>query len=228
MRYGYFQVAVRGRKEQVRKESMNPISTLRLEKDFINTLPALNFKGRIIEVTDRTGADRIALELMEHKLLGFDTESRPSFRKGVSYPVALIQLATEDTAWLFRLRFCGFSENLLKLLSSSHVKKVGIGLRDDISRLKDIRDFQEGGFVELCDLAAEKGIIQVGARPLTARYLRHRLIKSSQRSNWAAPTLTEKQKNYAATDAWICLKLYPKLLADRRTYAPTDEDNGPE
>jgi len=200
---------------------MNPISTLRLEKDFINTLPPLTFKGRIIEVMDRTSADRIALELMKHKVLGFDTESRPSFRKGVSYPVALIQLASEDTAWLFRLRFCGFSQNLLKLLSSNHVKKLGIGLRDDISRLKDIRDFQPGGLVELCDIAAEKGIIQVGARPLTARYLHRRLIKSSQRSNWAAPKLTEKQKSYAATDAWVCLKLYPKLLADMRYY-PTE------
>lgn len=204
---------------------MNPISTLRLEKDFINTLPPLSFKGRIIEVTDRTSADRIALELMEHKLLGFDTESRPSFRKGVTYPVALIQFASEDTAWLFRLRFCGFSQNLLKLLSSSHVKKLGIGLRDDISRLKEIRDFQPGGLVELSDIAADKGIIQVGARPLTARYLHHRLIKSSQRSNWAAPKLTEKQKTYAATDAWVCMKLYPRLIADSRTYAPAEEGN---
>ncbi len=203
---------------------MNPISTLRLDKEFINTLPPLTFKGRIIEVMDRSSADRIALELMNYELLGFDTESRPSFRKGVTYPVALIQLASEDTAWLFRLRFCGFSENLLKLLSSTHVKKLGIGLRDDISRLKDIRDFQPGGFIELCDLAADKGIIQVGARPLTARYLHHRLIKSSQRSNWAAPTLTGKQKAYAATDAWVCLKLYPKLLADSRSYAQEPEE----
>ncbi|NOZ12602.1 MAG: 3'-5' exonuclease domain-containing protein 2 [Acidobacteria bacterium] len=203
---------------------MNPISTPRLEKEFINTLPPLTFKGRIVEVTDRTTADRIALELMNHKVLGFDTESRPSFRKGVTYPVALIQLASEDTAWLFRLRFCGFSENLLKLLSSKHVKKLGIGLRDDISRLKDIRDFQPAGFIELCEIAAEKGIIQVGARPLTARYLHHRLIKSSQRSNWAAPQLTEKQKAYAATDAWVCLKLYPKLLADSRNYAPDPKE----
>lgn len=204
---------------------MNPISTLRLEKDFINTLPPLIFKGRIIEVTDRASADRIALELMEHKLLGFDTESRPSFRKGVSYPVALIQFASEDTAWLFRLRFCGFSQNLLKLLSSSQVKKLGIGLRDDISRLKEIRDFLPGGFVELSDIAEKKGIIQVGARPLTARYLHHRLIKSSQRSNWAAPKLTEKQQTYAATDAWVCLKLYPKLIADSRIYAPAEENS---
>ncbi|RLE17471.1 MAG: 3'-5' exonuclease domain-containing protein 2 [Acidobacteria bacterium] len=203
---------------------MNPISTPRLDKEFINTLPPLTFKGRIIEVMDRSSADRIALELMNYELLGFDTESRPSFRKGVTYPVALIQLASEDTAWLFRLRFCGFSENLLKLLSSTHVKKLGIGLRDDISRLKDIRDFQPGGFIELCDLAADKGIIQVGARPLTARYLHHRLIKSSQRSNWAAPTLTGKQKAYAATDAWVCLKLYPKLLADSRSYAQEPEE----
>lgn len=206
-----------------RKDRMNPIATSRLEKEFINALPALAFTGRIVEVTDRETADNVVEHLLSQKILGFDTESRPSFRKGISYPVSLVQLATEDTAWLFRIRFTGLTRGLLKLFCNEHVKKLGIGVHDDIARLKDLQDFKPAGFVDLSDIARDKGIIQVGARPLTARYLHHRLVKSSQRSNWAAEQLTNKQRNYAATDAWVCLKLYPRLLADTRDYSPRRE-----
>lgn len=203
---------------------MNPVTEVRLDKEWINTLSPIQFEGNIKVISDRREVDRVVHKLMQVRQLGFDTETRPAFKKGVNHPVALLQLATRDTAYLFQLLRTGLTPSIIELLSSPRVKKIGIGVRDDIVKLRERVPFQPGGFVDLSEIADNKGIVQVGARALVARYLRHRLIKSSQRSNWAAPRLTERQVRYAATDAWICLKLYPLLLADHRDYSPGEDE----
>jgi len=197
----------------------------RLSTEFINSLPIIRFKGPVIVIDDSTQAAEILKALSNEKILGFDTESRPSFSKGVSYPPAIIQLATKKRVYLFQLKGMGLNGDLIRFLADSTTRKIGIGLKDDIDRLRNLQPFKPGGFIDLSKLAGQKGIIQTGARALTARYLGHRLSKGAQTSNWAHPTLSEKQKRYAATDAWICLQIYPRLLADHNRYPPPEEGN---
>lgn len=196
----------------------------RLSSGYINSLPIIRFRGRIIVVNDRKQATRIFQKLGKESLIGMDTESRPSFSKGVSYPPSIIQFATGNTAYLFRLEAIRFPDPLVALLENRKVAKIGIGLTDDIKKLRELREFQIKNCVDLSKIAEKKGIIQVGARALTARYLKHRLTKSAQTSNWALPHLSEKQKIYAATDAWVCLQIHPHLISDHSRYPPETED----
>ncbi len=195
----------------------------RLSRDYINALPVIRFNGEVVLVDQEAQAKEIIGNLEQEEYVGFDTESRPSFKKGVAYPISLIQIATDNTAYLFHSIADGFPHPLWDFLANEDIKKIGIGLQGDMEKLKDFSKFRVGGFIDLCNLAAQKGIIQTGARALTARYLKRRLVKSSQRTNWANSNLSGKQKIYAATDAWICLKIYPLLMADPHTYDPEEE-----
>jgi ribonuclease D len=195
----------------------------RLSRDYINALPVIRFNGEVVLVDQEEQAEEIIGNLGQEEYVGFDTESRPSFKKGVAYPISLIQIATGDTAYLFHSIANGFPEPLWDFLANEDIKKIGVGLQGDMEKLKEFSRFRAGGFIDLSNLAAQKGIIQTGARALTARYLKRRLVKSSQRTNWANSNLSGKQKIYAATDAWICLKIYPLLLADPHTYDPEEE-----
>lgn len=190
----------------------------RLSREYINSLPIIRFEGEVVIVTSEEQADEVAGRLMAETCVGFDTESRPSFTKGTSYPVSLVQLATHDTAYLFQLKKTGFSDRFVELLENDRIKKIGVGVKNDIEKLQELRKFTAGGFVDLSKLAAAKGIIQVGLRGLAARYIKHRVTKTAQKTNWAQPQLTRKQQIYAAGDAWICLRIYPRLLADSIDY----------
>ncbi|MCD8568208.1 MAG: 3'-5' exonuclease domain-containing protein 2 [Geovibrio sp.] len=190
----------------------------RLSKEYVASLEAIRFDGEIVTVTEPEHAEEVCRELGGYKELGFDTESRPSFRRGVSYPVSLVQLSTLDKAYLFQLKDTELPDGLVKIFSDPSVKKIGVGIRDDIKKLRELTPFEEKGFVDLGDIAAEKGIIQFGARALAARYLGRKIVKSAQKTNWARRDLTDKQKNYAATDAWVCLLVYPLLLNDSHDY----------
>lgn len=202
---------------------IEPFPENRISKDYINSLPPLRYNGPI-EMINRPELVKPAVKrLKRQRLLGIDTESRPAFKKGESYPISLIQIATPDTVFLFHLPHIELSDGLVKILSSRRIRKVGIALNNDLDKLGELRSFRPAGFIDLSKIASEKGIIQQGARSLVARYMHQRLIKSSQRTNWARRELTEKQKLYAATDAWICLRMYPLLLADKRKYPPDPE-----
>lgn len=184
-----------------------------LSRDYINALPAIHFPGEIVLVDTPRKASETLLRLRNEKRIGFDTESKPSFTRGVSHPVCLVQLATEQNAFLIQLFKTGFPPALIELLSSPHTLKVGVGLENDLGKLRRWHSFRPAAFHDLGKVAATRGIPQLGARALTARFLQHRLIKSSQRTDWSRPQLTEKQMLYAATDAWVCLQLYPFLAA---------------
>jgi ribonuclease D len=208
----------------LQEDTMDLSMTNRISKDYINTLPIIRFDGDVVMVTSEQQAEDVIKQLMEETWIGFDTESKPSFTKGTSYPVSLVQFSTHKTAYLFQLRKTGFTNGLVELLESKRIKKIGVGIKTDIVKLQEQRPFIPGGFVDLSELAAAKGIIQVGVRGLTARYLYHRLPKTAQKTNWARSELTKKQRIYAASDAWICLKIYPIILEDTTDYRKFNHD----
>ena len=196
----------------------------RFSRDYINSLPIIRFSGEVKVVTDEEEAEEALIQLLKENIIGFDTESRPSFTRGKTYPISLVQFSTEETAYLFQLKKTGFPDKLVELLESASISKIGVGLKNDIEKLQELRNFKEGGFIDLSKIAAEKGIIQVGLRGLTARYIHHRITKTAQKTNWALPQLTRKQQIYAASDAWICLIIYPLLLKDTTNYTQFIEE----
>lgn len=205
---------------------MEFILSNRLSSEHINSLPIIKFKGKVVVVDSKEQEEEVIKLLRNERYVGFDTESKPAFKKGVSYPISLVQIATNNSAYLLQLKKTGFSDALADFLADESIKKIGVGVKNDIVKLKELKEFMAGGFIDLSTIAAEKGIIQIGARGLTARYITRRLVKSSQKTNWANPELTEKQQVYAASDAWICLQIYPLLLADPLDYRLfNDEEN---
>ncbi len=196
----------------------------RLSKEYVNSLSVIRFEGDVQIVNDQRRAEKVVKKLLKEKLLGFDTESKPSFKPGISHPISLIQIATLETSYLFQVNGNGLIPILTPLLTSRKIKKVGIGLAHDINKLKGFNGIQLEGLIDLSTIAREKGIIQTGARGLTARYLQRRLVKTAQTTNWARHELSEKQKIYAATDAWVCLKIYPLLLKDKIDYKKFEDE----
>lgn len=178
----------------------------------------ISFQGSITVVDSISKAEKALNKLFEAKCIGFDTESRPAFFKGQKFPVSIIQLATNDEAFIFQLKYVRFAGRLVELLSDESIVKVGVGVQDDIRRLNELCKFKQGGFFDLSAEMKKKGVIQSGARALTARYLGRKLVKSSQKTNWALSRLSSRQLEYAATDAWICLQLLEYVKNDTTDY----------
>lgn len=206
------------------RKKLNYLQKNRLEKDYINALPIIKFPGNITVVDTEEKAEAAIKKINRKKVVGFDTESRPSFKKGVTYPISIMQFSNGNDAWIFQLLQTGVTDSMKKLLAGNKVTKIGIGLKSDIQKMASEDIGQLGGYIDLSELASNKGIIQTGARGLTARYMKHRLVKSTRTTNWAAKNLTEKQLVYAATDAWICLHIHPLLLKDNTDYRKLAEE----
>jgi ribonuclease D len=136
-----------------------------------------------------------------------------------------VQIAIRRSVYLIQIKQPGIEDSLIRFLENPAILKAGIALRDDLVKLREIRDFDPAGFIDISDMAARKGIIQTGVRALSARYLEGRISKSAQTSNWERRELTEQQKRYAATDAWACLEIYPLLVADQRDYHEAEPDD---
>ena len=182
-----------------------------ITSEAVNLLPTGSFPGEIV-VVDRSEliADACAY-LSECDVIGFDTETRPSFTKGVMNKVSLLQLSSGERAFLFRLNRIALEKPLLQLLSSDRVVKAGVAIRDDIRVLRQLRHFTPGGFVELQNIAPEYGITDKSLRKLAAIVLSVRISKAQRLSNWEAKQLTPAQQLYAATDAWIGREIYLRL-----------------
>jgi ribonuclease D len=185
---------------------------LKISKNEINELPMGQFEGDIVLVDRMEQVREVLDEIERHRHLGFDTETKPSFTKGTQHKVALMQLATEDIAFLIRINQIGVPEELLEVLQSRSVKKIGAAVLDDLRALQKIkRGFVPGNFFDLNDELKKVGFQNVGVRNLSAMVLNMRISKSEQVSNWEASVLTDKQMVYAATDAWACLQIFKKL-----------------
>ena len=183
-----------------------------ISNEEINELELDRFNGDLylIETVDKL--ESALKSIHKQSVVGFDTESKPAFKKGEYNHVSLIQIATENEAFLIRVNKTGLTNSLIRFLESDRIVKVGIALRDDLIDMKKLRDHEPAGFVELNELVKEIGIESNGLRKLTAIILGFRISKSAQVSNWENNTLTEKQLYYAATDAWVCIKMYNKLV----------------
>ncbi|HUV01042.1 MAG TPA: 3'-5' exonuclease, partial [Bacteroidales bacterium] len=155
---------------------------------------------------------RVIPRLLSNTILGFDTETRPSFRKGRKNKVSLIQLATGDLSCLFRINKIGIPEELIELLANPEVIKAGVAIHDDIRFLKGVKKFIPSGFIDLQKFVKDYGIESSGLKKLAAIILGFRISKSQQVTDWEADSLTEAQQVYAATDAWVCYEIYSKLI----------------
>ena len=171
------------------------------------------FEGKIVIVTTPEQLEEACRVLSEENIIGFDTETRPSFKVGVSYNVSLIQLSTATTCYLIRLGSVKMERCLMHLLESRKTLKVGVDVQGDIRNLNKIRHFRAGGFVELQSEVEKYGIEDKSLRKMAAIILGVGVSKAQRLSNWEARELTAAQLRYAATDAWICLEMYRKLQA---------------
>lgn len=180
-------------------------------------LPAIEFKGEIRIIEHERDILPACKHLMKQPVIGFDTETRPSFRPGVTFRVSLLQLSTPHLCYLFRLNKIPLDKPLLQLLETSEVLKIGADVAGDLRSLRQIRQFRDGGFVDLQAIAPEWGIEDKSLRKLSAIVLGQRVSKAQRLSNWEAATLTDKQKLYAATDAWVCTAIYDRLLNTPKT-----------
>ncbi len=181
------------------------------DKKEIGALPVASFEGRIIIVQSETESDKAVRYLLSQQILGIDTETRPSFRKGQTHQVALLQVSTVDTCFLFRLNMIGITESIKRLLEDCSVIKVGLSLKDDMHQLSKRADFTPGMFIELQHEVKKIGIKDMSLQKIYANLFSKRISKGQQLSNWEADTLTPQQKAYAATDAWACIMIYNEL-----------------
>lgn len=185
-----------------------------ITKEEIEQLPLFVFSGEIVVIEDAKNAQEIAEELKSQRFLGFDTETRPAFHKGEVYKVGLLQLATFDAVYLFRLNKCGFPPALRQLLENPDIVKIGVGVRDDIRNLQKVEKFTAASFVDMQDYAPQFGIEDKSFSKLMAIIFGVKISKRQRVTNWDAPELTPAQIRYAATDAWGSLKMYQRLCIE--------------
>ncbi len=182
-----------------------------IEKNEIGTMPTIAFDGRIITIDTAQAVDQAMIALSKESHVGIDTETRPSFRKGVQHNVSLIQLSTADTCFLIRLNRTGMPDSLIAFLENKQIAKIGLSLHDDYQGLCKRRKFKAGSFIDLQKEVGNFGIEEKSLQKIFAIIFGQRISKSQQLSNWENDVLTDKQKLYAATDAWACLKIYNEL-----------------
>ena len=186
----------------------------KISKAQVNELPLFAWEGEIKILESPEEMEAAAAVLANEKHLGFDTETRPSFKKGDYYPPALIQLATEQCVYLFRISKTETFDPLVPILESPDILKTGVAIKDDVKELRAIQDFTPSGFVEITDITVKLGYENRGLRALAGLMLKGRISKAAQVSNWERPELDNKQVRYAATDAWISREIYRQAVAE--------------
>ncbi len=184
----------------------------KFDKLIINSLPLVTFPGKIIVVLNEYEAERAVEYLLSCDVLGVDTETRPAFRKGNNHKVALLQVATRKECFLFRLNHLGLPKSLLRLLSNKQVPMVGLSWHDDLMSLHRREQFEPGWFIDIQDIIGNLGIVDKSLQKLYANLFGEKISKRQRLTNWEADVLTDRQKEYAAIDAWACIKLYDEIM----------------
>ncbi len=179
-----------------------------ITKEELTDLPLKWFEGEIVLVDSYEKVKYAVKVLSENNIIGFDTETRPSFKKGVVNGVSLLQLSTKRQAFLFRTNLIGLPDEIADILANPGILKPGVAIRDDIKALQSIKKFKPAGFIELQACAKDLGIQDFSLKKMVAIVLGFRISKTQQLSNWEADFLTEAQLIYAATDAWTALEIY--------------------
>ena len=208
----HFRSLIRNFAPQMKKIIYN-----KYDKSKIGALPRVLFEGRVVVVLTEHEAEKAVRYLLSQPILGLDTETRPSFKKGQVHQVALLQVSSYEVCFLFRLNHLGLSPSVKRLLEDTQVPKIGLSLRDDLNSLHRLGDFTAGSFVDLQSRVSEVGVEDMSLQKLYANFFGQRISKREQLSNWEADILSDKQKLYAATDAWSCIMLYEELLRLEQT-----------
>lgn len=188
-----------------------------ISKEEVKELPKALFTGRIHVIQTEAEADKAIAYLQAQQVLGIDSETRPSFTKGQSYKVALLQISSVECCFLFRLNFIGLTSSLIALLENPSVAKIGLSLRDDFMMLHKRAPFTPQKCIDLQDYVRPFGIQDKSLQKIYGILFKEKISKSQRLSNWEADVLTDGQKLYAATDAWACLEIYNTLLELKRT-----------
>ena len=183
-----------------------------ITKEEISTLEVEEFKGRIVLVDTFEAAEEAVEYLSSFARVGFDTETRPSYKKGSVFGVALIQISTDEVCFLFRSNIIGFPDSLIWLLSNPRIRKIGLSLRDDYLSMSRRQKFVPKGFIDLQAIVSRYDISELSLQKVYALLFGKKISKSQRLTNWEADELTEAQQRYAALDAWACLKVYEKLV----------------
>ena len=206
---------------------MKKIIYRKYDKTKIGSLPRVSFEGRIVTVITEKEAEKAVDYLLSQPILGIDTETRPSFKKGHVNEVALLQVSTHDVCFLFRLNLIGMSAAVSRLLEDTTVPKIGLSLRDDLMMLGRRAEFSRGCFIDLQNHVEEIGVEDMSLQKLYANFFGQKISKRDRLSNWEAEILKDKQKVYAATDAWACIMLYEELMRLEQTgdYELKEEDH---
>ena len=189
----------------------------RLDKEYIKDLPLVSFPGKIITVNSEREADKAVPFLLSKDILGVDTETRPSFKKGQQHKVSLLQVATEDICFLFRLNYIGMVTPVISLLSNTDVPMVGLSWHDDLAALQKRMEFKPGLFIDIQEIIGDIGIEDKSLQKLYANIFKQKISKRQRLTNWDADVLSDKQMSYAATDAWACVRLYKEILKLKET-----------
>ena len=184
-----------------------------ISKELLQLMPVAAFDGEVIVVDKAEQIPDAVAYLRTQKVLGVDTEARPSFQRGIHYPTALVQIASHERCYLFRLTHIGMPQELAELFADPAICKVGLAFRDDINGLRRRRDFTPANCIDVQSLVARYGILDLGLQKIFAICFGRKISKTQQLTNWENTHLTPEQARYASTDAWATLLIYEDLLA---------------
>lgn len=183
----------------------------KINKAEVSEMEVVTFNGRIIVIQTEADAEKAVNYLLSYPIVGIDTETRPSFKRGIINKVALLQVSTYDTCFLFRLNMIGMCPPVVRLLSHPFLIKVGLSLKDDIRMLHHVGEFASNNFIDLQSIVGQVGIQDMSLQKIYANLFGKKISKRQRLTNWEADVLNDAQKAYAAIDAWACLKIYDRI-----------------
>ena len=194
----------------------------KIDKEIVKDLPIAQTDCQIELIDSPDEVDKAVKYLLRSKVVGFDTESKPSFTKGKSNKIALMQISTQKRCFLFRLQMIGKNQRLKEFLENENIKKIGVAIHGDLRNLRVWSKFEPKNFVDLQNIVGDYGIEELGLQKIYAIVFGKKISKSQQLSNWEAKILNRAQQIYAATAAWACRQIYLKLTKNKT--ARNDKD----
>lgn len=197
---------------------MKKIIYNKFDKKAITNLPKVVFPGKIVVIMTEGETEKAVNYLLSSDILGVDTETRPSFKKGESHKVSLLQVSNRSTCFLFRLNLTGITPAIKRLLENTKVPMIGLSLHDDMMSLHKRMQFTPGKFIDLQDIVNEIGIEDLSLQKLYANLFQQKISKRQRLTNWDTDILNDSQKGYAALDAWACINLYEEIQRLKETH----------